>query len=1099
MKNCFLLLLIAILPNTILSQVSTAPTIPTVTNEIIVTFDATGTGLADYTGDVYAHTGITVNGEKWQNVLAGWSENIDKAKLTRDSKNSNLYTYKITPNLHTFYAVETTSTITEVSFVFRSSDGSLKNGADIFIPIYAPGLNIAITNPETNSVFDLNQTITITAEATLAADLEIFIDNISLKTETNATVINSIYTFNMTGNHIIKAIANDGSETKTTEHTVYVKTATQSQTIPSGLKNGVNINNDNSVTFVLLAPHKNDVFLIGDFNNWKLDSNYQMKKDGEQFWITLPSLNINTEYAYQYVIDYNIRVADPYSEKILDPNNDQYITDLTYPNLKKYPTDLTEGNASSFIINETPYTWSITNFDKPNQEELVIYEMLIRDFTKLGSYNEALTHLDYLQNLGVNAIELMPVNEFEGNDSWGYNPSFYMALDKAYGTKNDFKKFVDECHKRGIAVLTDVVFNHSFNQSPLLQMYWNSSTNKPASDNPWYNVNHNLVDNTDAHWGSDFNHTSQYTKTFFKNVLSYWMNEYKIDGFRFDFTKGFSNTIYSGSGNWASTYDSQRISILKEYSDHVWQNNPTDKPYVIFEHLSDNSEETELANYGILLWGNLNHSYNENTMGYGDNIDWISYKKRGWNSPNVVGYMESHDEERIMYKNLEYGKVTDTYSVKDLNTALYRQATAGIFLLTIPGPKMIWQFGELGYEISINENGRTGKKPIHWDYLENPNRKHIYDTWSIINQLKKKYPVFNTTDFSLNVGDLTKSILLKNTDMDVVIVGNFDVSSKGINAIFSKTGIWYEFFTGEEKQINSTSENISLSAGEYRLYTTKKISDPRGGTANDDSDNDGVNDSIDLCPNTPTGNEVNENGCTIFSLKGDNFSIKTYGETCDNKNNGSIDISSTEKINFTAKINNEEYPFSDNLSITDLPPNTYTLCITTSADATYEQCFEIFIPEASSLSAKSNSKNTHNGVQTDIIIEEGTAPYSISINDEVREITFAKKISLQTQIGDVIKINSSKTCEGTILEKVFMNGSVSALPNPTTGKATIYVNDTSEKIQLLVYNPNGSIVINKYLSIKNNTIELDLKNQSKGIYFIKIIGNGSYTSKIIKN
>jgi len=796
----------------LIGQVSTIPTIPTTTNEITIKFDATGTGLADYTGEIYAHTGATVNNKKWQNVIGDWGANNAQPKLTRNTTNANLYTLVITPTIFSYYGIATTETITELSFVFRSSDGALKNGPDIFIPIYTAGLNIVFNEPAINSVYTLNQAVTLTAESTTAADLEILVDGNSLKTQTNSTSISTTYTFTTSGNHALKATATDGTETKETVLNLYVKTTTQNKTIPAGLKNGTNINTDNSVTFVLLAPNKNDVFLLGDFNNWKLVPSYQMFKDGEKFWITLSNLDPNTEYAYQYYIDYSIKIADPYSEKILDPNNDQYITETTYPNLKEFPTDLTEGNVSSFKINENPYTWQTNLFTRPSQDNLIIYEMHIRDFTSKSSYDEALTYLNYLEKLGINAIELMPINEFEGNDSWGYNPSFYMALDKAYGTKNAFKKFVDACHQRGIAVLADVVFNHSFNQSPLLQMYWNSTTNKPANDNPWYNENHNLVDNTSAHWGSDFNHTSTYTKTFFKDVLSYWMTEYKIDGFRFDFTKGFSNTIYSGANNWASAYDAERIAILKEYSDHVWQTAPANKPYVIFEHLSDNSEETELANYGIMLWGNLNHNYNENTLGFGDgskeDISWISYKKRNWNNPNVIGYMESHDEERLMFKNLQYGKVTNDYSVKDLNTALARQETAGLFFFSIPGPKMIWQFGELGYDISIDENGRTGKKPIHWDYLQNANRKHIYDTWSTLIAFKKKYPVFNTTDFTLNVGTLTKSILLKDAVMDVVIVGNFDVTQKTINTTFSKTGIWYEYFTGEEKNINSLSESI---------------------------------------------------------------------------------------------------------------------------------------------------------------------------------------------------------------------------------------------------------------------------------------------------
>jgi len=1086
----------------LIGQVSTIPTIPTTTNEITIKFDATGTGLADYTGEIYAHTGATVNNKKWQNVIGDWGANNAQPKLTRNTTNANLYTLVITPTIFSYYGIATTETITELSFVFRSSDGALKNGPDIFIPIYTAGLNIVFNEPAINSVYTLNQAVTLTAESTTAADLEILVDGNSLKTQTNSTSISTTYTFTTSGNHALKATATDGTETKETVLNLYVKTTTQNKTIPAGLKNGTNINTDNSVTFVLLAPNKNDVFLLGDFNNWKLVPSYQMFKDGEKFWITLSNLDPNTEYAYQYYIDYSIKIADPYSEKILDPNNDQYITETTYPNLKEFPTDLTEGNVSSFKINENPYTWQTNLFTRPSQDNLIIYEMHIRDFTSKSSYDEALTYLNYLEKLGINAIELMPINEFEGNDSWGYNPSFYMALDKAYGTKNAFKKFVDACHQRGIAVLADVVFNHSFNQSPLLQMYWNSTTNKPANDNPWYNENHNLVDNTSAHWGSDFNHTSTYTKTFFKDVLSYWMTEYKIDGFRFDFTKGFSNTIYSGANNWASAYDAERIAILKEYSDHVWQTAPANKPYVIFEHLSDNSEETELANYGIMLWGNLNHNYNENTLGFGDgskeDISWISYKKRNWNNPNVIGYMESHDEERLMFKNLQYGKVTNDYSVKDLNTALARQETAGLFFFSIPGPKMIWQFGELGYDISIDENGRTGKKPIHWDYLQNANRKHIYDTWSTLIAFKKKYPVFNTTDFTLNVGTLTKSILLKDAVMDVVIVGNFDVTQKTINTTFSKTGIWYEYFTGEEKNINSLSESIILKPGEYKLYTTQKLKDPRGGTLNDDSDNDGVNDTIDQCPNSIEGATVNEKGCALFSLDANNFTIKTSSETCQDKNNGGVSITSIKAVSFTVTINNTDYNFTNEISISDLAPATYTMCITTSEDDSFEQCYELIIEEAPVLNAKTNSKKINNSINTTIDIATGTAPYTIYVNNEIRETTSSNTISILSKQGDLIKISTAKDCEGIHETKIQLNQDLLSYPNPTNGITTIFIEEDIETVQVQIYSITGALISSKKQTVSFNQIQINLENQLKGMYFIKVTGNDIKTAKIIR-
>ncbi|RXP63300.1 T9SS C-terminal target domain-containing protein [Lutibacter sp. HS1-25] len=1093
------LLLFLIFSNIAFSQVSTVPTIPTASTEIIVTLNTSGTELENYTGDIYAHTGVLTNKSTstsdWKYVIANWDTNIDKAKLTKIA--ANTYQFKITPNIKTFYNIPSSETVTDIAIVFRSADRSKQTRPDIFIKIFADGLNVTFTNPTNNNIYQLNELITIAAESSINADLELFVNGISEQTATASTTISKPYTFTSSGLQTLKVTAVTSTENMETEISVYVKTPTQEVTKPTGLKYGLNKNPDNSVTFLLKAPLKNDVFLIGDFNNWKLNPNYQLKKDGDDFWLTIPNLDINTEYAYQYMIDYNIKVADPYSEKILDPDTDQYIKDGNYPNLKNYPTNLTTGYVSTFLINEENYAWNITDFTKPNQNNLIVYELLIRDFTESDSYNEAATHLDYLASLGVNAIELMPINEFEGTDSWGYNPALYMALDKAYGTKNAFKKFVDECHKRGIAVIVDVVFNHSFDQSPMAQMYWNSEKSKPAADNPWYNEDHNLVDNTSAHWGNDFNHGSIHTVSFFKDVLSYWINEYKIDGYRFDFTKGFSNTLYYGENNWASAYDAARIAILKNYADHVWSHNPANKPYVIFEHLSENTEEKELANYGIMLWGNLNHSYNQNTMGYSSesDISWMSYKNRGWNNPNIMGYMESHDEERLMYKNLQYGNSNSNYNVKDLNTALSRQEIAAMFFFTIPGPKMIWQFGELGYDFSIDENGRVGRKPIKWDYTDNINRKHIYNTWATLIAFKTKYPnVFNTTNFEINVGNTySKSITLKNASMDVVIVGNFDIVEKNISTTFTKTGTWYEYFTGEQKNVNSTSQTITLKPGEYKMYSTTRLLDPRGGTATDDSDNDGVPDTEDLCPNTMEGIKVNSTGCPIFTLPSTNFKIEATGETCINKANGKLLIIAEKTLNYSATIKGKVYQFTKKLAVENLAPGNFDFCITVDGE-TFSQCYNVTIEAGFKIEGKASV----NSNKMNIDITQGTPPFDVLVNGIEILQTNNTSFSIDANSGDLIEVKTNVKCEGVFSKKMDAFENISAYPNPTTGIITLELPIAKKEVYIELYNMQSQLISSKTYPVIYGKVQLNIENKPKGLYLARVITDTIYTIKILK-
>jgi hypothetical protein len=258
---------------------------------------------------------------------------------------------------------------------------------------------------------------------------------------------------------------------------------------------------------------------------------------------------------------------------------------------------------------------------------------------------------------------------------------------------------------------------------------------------------------------------------------------------------------------------------------------------MIFEHLAVNSEEKELADAGILLWGNMNSTYNEATMGYHDsgksNFEGISYKSRGWTKPNLVGYMESHDEERLMYKNLTYGNGSGSYSVKNLPTALQRMKAAGAFFFTVPGPKMIWQFGELGYDYSINENGRLGTKPIPFssqlNYLSKIDRVRLMKTWNALIKLKKDYAAFSSSDFRMSVSGYLKRMWINHSSMNVVVIGNFAVTTDTMLPEFQNTGKWYNYFTGEELNVDNVDMPITLEPGEFRIYTTVKLPTPEQG------------------------------------------------------------------------------------------------------------------------------------------------------------------------------------------------------------------------------------------------------------------------------
>ena len=815
--------------------ITSVPEIPVDNQAVIITFDASqgSKGLIGYTGDVYAHTGVitseSTGGTDWKYVKAGWSENKPECKLT--SLGNNKFSLTISPSIRDYYGVPAGEKINQLAFVFRSADGTKEGktvgGGNIFKDVTTTALTVSINAPLASAVFETGSNVPFNVSATNATSIKVYVDNVEVGNGSGNT-LQASFTAGTVGKHTFKAEALDGATTVSQTADFFVRSAVATEAMPAGLKRGVNVVSDNSVTMVLFAPDKSFVHVIGEFNNWLPNDDYLMKKDDSYFWLTINGLDKDTEYAFQFFIDGEIRVADPYTNKTLDAD-DHYIPADVYPNLKEYPSGLTSYAASVFKINEASYQWNVQNFTNPETSKLVIYELHVRDFTAKGDIKTVTDSINYFKRLGVNAIELMPFNEFEGNDSWGYNPSFYFAPDKAYGTANDYKAFIDVCHQNGIAVLMDMVLNHSFGQSPFARMYLDGG--KPAANNPWYNREHNMLEPA-AQWGYDFNHESPDTKQLVDSICSFWLEEYKLDGFRFDFTKGFTNKSYP-VGDWASTYDPSRINILKRMADEIWKVKAD--AIVSFEHLSDNTEERVLANHGILLWGNHNHNFSEATMGFNtsdkSDFSWASYQKRGWDDAHIINYMESHDEERIMFKNTKYGANSGSYNVKNLKTGLQRTEAAAVFLMSIPGPNMIWQFGELGYDYSINtcQDGsisndcRTSRKPIKWDYVANDDRMSLFETYSTIINLKKEEPVFSTTDFSMEVVAATKVIALNHPGSDVRLVGNFDVISKTMRPNFSTIGYWYNHFGGDSVNVIDLNMNYTLQAGEFALFSQKKL------------------------------------------------------------------------------------------------------------------------------------------------------------------------------------------------------------------------------------------------------------------------------------
>jgi Alpha amylase, catalytic domain/Secretion system C-terminal sorting domain len=762
--------------------------------------------------------------------------------------------------------VATTSSISQICVVFRSADGALKNGADVFLNVGA--FQATLTQPVENSttIITSGQNFSIGATNTGGnAAYNLLINGVS--TNTASTAAYNYIDSNITTNKSYELQITQGITSFSKRFNVIVNPAVISQALPIGLEDGINYDpiDATKATLVLDAPGKDFIYVAGSFNNWQPDATYSMKKDPttSKFWLELTGLTLGVNYSYQYwVVDQTpiagspvlVKTADPYSTLVLSPFDDPYIPATNYPNLPVYPFGQ-EREVTVLQTGQTPYNWQVTNFVKPEKDKLVVYELLVRDLDANRSFQNVIDRVSYFKNLKVNAIELLPVMEFEGNESWGYNTAFHMALDKFYGTSNKLKELIDLYHQNGIAVILDVALNHAFGRNPMDRMWMNDPDGDgwggPATDNPYFNT----VAMHSYNVGNDFNHQQPRTQYYVKRVIKQWIQEYHIDGFRWDLTKGFTQncptTVPGGQNACTDAYQADRVAVLKDYADYSWSLDPTH--YTIFEHLGGDFEEQQWANYriaespskGIMLWGNMNFNYNELSMGYTSNISRMNSTSRGFAANRLMGYAESHDEERLMYKNLTYGNTLAGYNVKDLNTALSRMSAIGAVSLLVPGPKMIWHFGELGWDLSIFtcNNGTLNtsidaiagdckldtKPQPQWanNWLADINKAKIYTDWSKMIALKTTEPVFVGTATIANTSSLLPNISITNSTLastqlkDVLIIANLDVQTQNVATGFPYVGTWYNLMDNTTIDVTNMTATMSLTPGEFRIYGNK--------------------------------------------------------------------------------------------------------------------------------------------------------------------------------------------------------------------------------------------------------------------------------------
>ena len=267
------------------------------------------------------------------------------------------------------------------------------------------------------------------------------------------------------------------------------------------------------VAFRVWAPHAEAVNIVGEFNQWQEDS-HVLEHEGNGYWyIDIPGAKAGQEY--KYLIHYQgerLFRVDPYARQV------------------------TNSVGNSVIYDPNSFDWQGDQHQLPPHNELVIYEMHIGSFTSIktgipGNFQDAIQKFDHLQQLGVNAIQVMPIAEFPGDYSWGYNPANLFAVETIYGGPDAYKNFVKEAHKAGFSVIQDVVYNH-FGPSDLDLWRFDGWHEGDYGGIYFFNDDRSVTP-----WGAtrpDYGRAE--VRQFIRDNALMWLEEYHADGLRVDST-----------------------------------------------------------------------------------------------------------------------------------------------------------------------------------------------------------------------------------------------------------------------------------------------------------------------------------------------------------------------------------------------------------------------------------------------------------------------------------------------------------------------------------------------------------------------------------
>ncbi len=512
--------------------------------------------------------------------------------------------------------------------------------------------------------------------------------------------------------------------------------------------------------FRLFAPTITEACLIADFSDWK---EIRMEKGADGFFRSTRKL-ADGSYQYRYKVrskswfnelDEWKTITDPYATNV-DPETQNSILHLK--NGKK-------------IVDE--YVWTSDDVPLPENDRLVIYELHVGDFSggeedgySRGKYIDVIAKLNYLADLGVNAIELMPLKSNPGDFNWGYSPIHYFAPEPSFGSTAELKELIDKCHALGIRVIVDGVYNHSSTENALTQIdhdYWYRHEGKDPEQN----------------WGPEFNYELRDEKLginpaleFILDSIRFWIFEYRIDGIRFDAAKQIDS--FDALGSFVK--NSRLMSAMKPF-------------FTVAEFIPPTPSVTEPVGPVESCWNDsFMYTIVEYLGGgplYFEQIkDAIDPTRIGFSSvTSVTNYLSNHDQNRLFRKLGEKGI---------LDEELYRRAKLGaLILMTSLGVPMIWMGEEFGEHAVISEQSNK----INWTLLESEPNKDLLHYYTTLIGLRTANSAFRSNKIDFFHEDAGQGVLgfhrydeagnsvvvvlnLSDSDLEGYTIPNFPLSGK---------------------------------------------------------------------------------------------------------------------------------------------------------------------------------------------------------------------------------------------------------------------------------------------------------------------------------